>query len=59
MKLLLTSGGITNKSIAQALFGLVGKKPEDASLVFISTASNVEKGDKKPLPVTEAVLVYT
>lgn len=46
MKLLLTSGGITNKSIANALFDLVGKKPEDISLVFIPTASNVEKGSK-------------
>jgi dipeptidase E len=46
MKLLLTSGGITNKSIAKALFDLVGKKPEDTSLVFIPTASNVEMGDK-------------
>ncbi len=47
MKLLLTSGGITNKSIANALFDLVGKKPQDTSLVFIPTASNVEKGDKE------------
>ncbi len=46
MKLLLTSGGLTNKSIANALFDLVGKKPEDTSLVFIPTASNVEVGDK-------------
>ncbi|MEK7147254.1 MAG: Type 1 glutamine amidotransferase-like domain-containing protein [Patescibacteria group bacterium] len=46
MKLLLTSGGITNKSIANALFDLVGKKPEDTSLVFIPTASNIEVGDK-------------
>ena len=46
MKLLLTSGGLTNKSIANALFELVGKKPEDTSLCFIPTASNVEKGDK-------------
>lgn len=46
MKLLLTSGGITNKSIIKALFDLVGKKPEDTSLVFIPTASNVETGDK-------------
>lgn len=46
MKLLLTSGGVTNKSIADALFDLVGKKPEDTSLVFVPTASNVEKGDK-------------
>jgi len=46
MKLLLTSGGITNKSIEKALFDLVGKKAEDTSLVFIPTAANVEKGDK-------------
>ena len=46
MKLLLTSAGITNESIKKALFDLVDKKPEDTSLVFIPTASNVEKGDK-------------
>ena len=46
MKLLLTSSGITNKSIADALFDLVGKKPQDTSLVFIPTAANTEIGDK-------------
>lgn len=46
MKLLLTSGGITNRSIAEALFRLTGKKPEDTTLVFIPTASNVVTGDK-------------
>src|SRR3989344_5853930 len=46
MKLLLTSGGLTNKSISKALFELVGKKPEDTSLVFIPTAANVEMEDK-------------
>lgn len=46
MKLLLTSGGLTNKSIEKALFELVNKKPEDTSLCFIPTASNVEMGDK-------------
>jgi dipeptidase E len=46
MKLLLTSGGITNKSIADALFNLTEKKPEETTLVFIPTASNVEIGDK-------------
>lgn len=46
MKLFLTSGGITNKSIAEALFDLVGKKPEDTSLVFVPTAANTEMGDK-------------
>ncbi len=46
MKLLLTSSGITNPSISKALFKLVGKKPEDTSLVFIPTAANVEIGNK-------------
>lgn len=46
MKLLLTSGGITNSSISKALFELVGKRPEDTSLIFIPTASNMDIGDK-------------
>lgn len=46
MKLLLTSGGIKNRTIAKTLFDLAGRKPADTSLVFIPTASNVEKGDK-------------
>lgn len=46
MKLLLTSGGLTNKSISKALFELVGKKPEDTSLVFIPTASNIVTEEK-------------
>lgn len=46
MKLLLTSAGLKNDSIARALFSLTGKRPEDTTLVFIPTASNVEKGDK-------------
>lgn len=46
MKLLLTSGGLTNKSISKALFELVGKKPGDTTLVFIPTASNYEQGNK-------------
>ena len=46
MKLLLTSDGITNKSIAKALFELVGKKPQETTLAFISTAMNAAEGDK-------------
>ncbi len=46
MKFLLTSGGVTNTSIAHALFDLVGKKPEATSLVFVPTASNAQQGDK-------------
>jgi len=46
MKLLLTSHGIANESIANALFDLVGKAPEETTIVFIPTASNVEQGGK-------------
>lgn len=47
MKLLLTSGGLTNASIAKELFELVGKKPEETTLAFIPTAANVEDGGKE------------
>lgn len=46
MKLLLTSSGLTNDSIAKALFDLTGKTPQETTVVFIPTASNVESGDK-------------
>lgn len=46
MKLLLTSSGVTNDVISKALFEMLGKKPEETTLAFIPTASNVEKGDK-------------
>ena len=46
MKLLLTSGGITNKSITHALFSLTGKRPEDTTVVFIPTAANNIAGNK-------------
>ncbi|MBN2095632.1 MAG: Type 1 glutamine amidotransferase-like domain-containing protein [Candidatus Aenigmarchaeota archaeon] len=46
MKLLLTSMGLTNDSIASALFEMTGKRPEETTLVFIPTASNAEAGDK-------------
>ncbi len=46
MKLLLTSGGFTNKSIANELFAMVGKKPEDTTLCFIPTAASAQMGDK-------------
>lgn len=46
MKLLLTSSGLTNSSITNALLDLTGKKPEETTIVFIPTASNVESGDK-------------
>lgn len=47
MKLLLTSGGLTNPSICKALEDLVGKQPKDAKIAFIPTAQNPERGDKE------------
>lgn len=46
MKLLLTSNGLSNQSIADALFDLVGKKPEEAIITFIPTAANYSNNDK-------------
>ena len=46
MKLLLTSNGLSNKSIADAFIKLVGKKPEDIKVAFIPTAAAHENGDK-------------
>lgn len=39
MKLLLTSTGVTNKSIHKALEGLIGKPTKEAEIVFIPTAA--------------------
>jgi dipeptidase E len=46
MQLLLTSGGITNEKIADALRELIDKPIHETSLVFVPTAANVEEGDK-------------
>ena len=46
MKLLLTSGGITNKTIAKSLRKLLGKPFNKSKLVFIPTAANISPGDK-------------
>jgi len=46
MKLLLTSAGITNKSIAKAVLDLTGLPVAKINLVFIPTAANVEENDK-------------
>ncbi|MFH1650370.1 MAG: Type 1 glutamine amidotransferase-like domain-containing protein [Candidatus Woesearchaeota archaeon] len=43
MKLILTSAGLTNKSIVKAFQELAGENPR---IAFIPTASNIEKGDK-------------
>lgn len=46
MKLLLTSSGLKNQSIAKALFDLVGKPASETVIAFIPTSMNVEAGDK-------------
>lgn len=43
MRLLLTSSGITNKSIEKALLELLGKPFKKSHLIFIPTAANVEE----------------
>jgi len=44
MKMLLTSGGIRNDTIMQALVELVGKPFQAANICFIPTASTAESG---------------
>lgn len=46
MKLLLTSAGIVNETIKQALFDLVGKPFHETSIVFIPTAATQVADDK-------------
>ena len=46
MKLLLTSGGLTNRAIVDALQDLLVKPFSKANIVFIPTAANAEEGDK-------------
>ncbi|MFA5023983.1 MAG: Type 1 glutamine amidotransferase-like domain-containing protein [Patescibacteria group bacterium] len=46
MKLLLTSYGLANQSIAKALLELVGKPAQETTIVFIPTAMNMARGTK-------------
>ena len=46
MKLLLTSAGITNPTIAESILELVGKLTEDIAVAFVPTAANPIAGDK-------------
>lgn len=46
MKLLLTSGGLSNESIINALLELTERPFAELNLAFIPTAANVEQGDK-------------
>jgi dipeptidase E len=47
MKLLLTSGGLRNQAIVNALIDLAGKPAAELKVAFIPTAMNVEAGDKR------------
>jgi len=47
VKLLLTSNGLCNKSIVNALSHLLSKPFEESSIAFIPTAANVQIGDKR------------
>jgi dipeptidase E len=46
MKLLLTSGGISNRAISSALLAMVGKPASEVRVGFIPTAANVELYNK-------------
>lgn len=46
MKLLLTSAGLSNKTIVKTFNELIGLPNEKIKIAFIPTASNVEEGDK-------------
>jgi dipeptidase E len=46
MKLLLTSGGISNRAIAASLLELVGRPASEVKVGFIPTAANVETHNK-------------
>ena len=45
MRLVLTSGGISNKSIENELKNIVGKDLKGLKMIFCTTASNYEGGD--------------
>ncbi|MEZ4200280.1 MAG: Type 1 glutamine amidotransferase-like domain-containing protein [Candidatus Paceibacterota bacterium] len=57
MKLLLTSAGITNNEIAQALEELAGKSLTDLKILFVTTAANTFLEDKSWL--TENLYEFT
>ena len=47
MKLLLTSAGITNPTIAGSILELAGKPAKDIAVAFVPTAANPIAGDKE------------
>lgn len=46
MKLLLTSNGLCNKTIANRFVEMIGKPINEASIAFVPTAANLAKGTK-------------
>jgi dipeptidase E len=46
MKLLLTSFGLSNKSILQSLIELIGKQPSESKIAFVPSGGNPSRGDK-------------
>lgn len=55
MKLVLTSGGISNKSIEKELKNIIGKDFKDLKMLFCTTASNYEGGDMNDWLVEDLV----
>jgi len=47
MKLLLTSAGITNKTLEKTLLDMLGKPFEESVIAFMPTAANIDNEDKK------------
>jgi len=48
VKLLLTSAGLRNQTLRQALYDLLGKPFAAANVVYVPTASLAEPGDHSP-----------
>ena len=57
MKLLLTSEGLSNKSIVKGLLELTKKPFEELNLAFIPTAANMESGDKTDWLIKDLIVL--
>lgn len=57
MKLLLTSEGLSNKSIVSALLELTKKPFNELNLAFIPTAANMESGDKTDWLIKDLIVL--
>ncbi|HSW66186.1 MAG TPA: Type 1 glutamine amidotransferase-like domain-containing protein [Bacillota bacterium] len=58
MKLLLTSAGLTNPSLVEALRNMLERPTKELKIVVIPTAHNVEFGDKSWMIQEDLVLPY-